>query len=77
MQKREGVKVDLEKEVLIHRYCYYVLAEPLLPDAEYDKIERAAREALPESSPVHGVGSSLPSSYSDDIKQEAERRLGR
>jgi NAD-dependent DNA ligase len=69
--------MDLEKEVLIHRYCYYVLAEPLLPDAEYDKIERAARAALPETSPVHRVGSSLPSSYSDEVKQEAERRLRR
>lgn len=69
--------MNLEKEVMIHRYCYYVLAEPLLPDAEYDKIERAARAALPEASPVHGVGSSLPSSYTDEVKQEAERRRGR
>lgn len=68
--------MDLEKEVMVHRYCYYVLASPLLPDAEYDKIERAAREVLPESSPVHRVGSSLPSSYSDEVKREAANRLG-
>lgn len=30
---------------------------------------------LPESSPVHGVGSSLPASYSDNIIAEAERRV--
>lgn len=57
---------DYEDEVMAHRYLYYVLSEPVLPDMEYDKIERRAREVCPPESPVHGVGSSLPSSYTDN-----------
>ena len=62
---------DLEKQVLAHRYLYYVLAEPILSDFTYDDLERKARESLPESSPVHSVGSSLSSSYSEEIKRYA------
>lgn len=65
----------LEREVLIHRYLYYVEACPILPDCEYDKIERKAREVCPPESKVHGIGSSLPSSYPEDVKLEALRRL--
>ena len=64
-----------EKLVLAHRYLYYVLAQPVLPDAEYDKIERRAREILPEDNIVHRVGSSLPSSYSEEVKQYADKLL--
>jgi NAD-dependent DNA ligase len=56
---------DYEDEVMAHRYLYYVLADPVLPDMEYDIIERRAREVCPPDSPVHGVGSSLPSSYTE------------
>jgi NAD-dependent DNA ligase len=55
---------EYEDEVMAHRYLYYVLSEPVLPDAAYDVIERLARKVCPLESPVHGVGSSLPSSYS-------------
>ena len=61
----------LEREVLAHRYLYYVLAEPALPDMEYDIVERRAREVCPPESPVHGVGSSLPSSYPGKVKDYA------
>jgi len=61
----------LEREVLAHRYLYYVLAEPALPDATYDILERRARAVCPTESPVHGVGSSLPSSYSVLVKEYA------
>lgn len=56
---------DYEDEVMAHRYLYYVMSEPVLPDMVYDTIERRAREVCPPESPVHGVGSSLPSSYTD------------
>ena len=55
---------DLETRVMAHRYLYYVLAEPVLSDFDYDILERKAREVSSEDSPVHGVGSSLPQSYS-------------
>ncbi len=58
----------IENEILMHRYLYYVLGTHILPDFEYDKLERAAREILPEDSVVHRVGSSNPWDYGDDIK---------
>jgi NAD-dependent DNA ligase len=57
---------DYETEVMAHRYLYYVLSEPVLPDMVYDELERRAREVCPPESPVHGVGSSLPSSYTEN-----------
>jgi len=57
---------ELEASVMAHRYLYYVLAEPVLNDTVYDTIERQAREVCPPGSPVHGIGSSLPSSYTDE-----------
>lgn len=58
---------DLELQVLAHRYRYYVLSSPILSDSEYDALERKARAVLPPESPVHGVGSSLRSSYSSAV----------
>lgn len=66
----------LEREVLIHRYLYYVEAVPILSDHTYDDLERAARAALPEDNVVHQVGSSLVSSYPEDIRIEARERAG-
>jgi len=62
-------QLSLEDQVLLHRYCYYVLANPLVSDAVYDQIEREARKIYPEDNVVHKVGSSLPSSYPDWIKE--------
>mgnify|MGYP000458641940 CR=1 FL=1 len=58
---------DLELTVLAHRYMYYVECDPIITDYEYDMLEREARKLLPESSPVHGVGSSLPGTYSTEV----------
>jgi NAD-dependent DNA ligase len=54
---------EAENLVMAHRYLYYVLADNVISDAVYDQIEREAREICLPGSPVHGVGSSLPSSY--------------
>ena len=62
--------MSLETEVMAHRYLYYVECNPVLPDLDYDKLEQAARVLCPPESPVHGVGSSLPSSYT---KEQIER----
>ena len=66
---------DLEKEVLINRYIYYVLGTRILSDTEYDCLEDKARSILPEESVVHSVGSTNYWDYSDDIKIEATYRL--
>jgi NAD-dependent DNA ligase len=65
-----------ETEVLAHRYLYYVLAEPVLPDLVYDVLEREARAICPLGSPVHGVGSSLASSYSESAILRAKQLQG-
>lgn len=61
-----------ERLVLAHRYLYYVLDDPLISDFEYDKLERIARELCEGSSPVHGVGSCLKTSYSPEVIKYAE-----
>lgn len=52
---------------MAHRYLYYVECDPAISDHEYDVIERRARAIAPEGHPIHGVGSSLPESYSAEI----------
>ena len=64
--------MNIETQVLVHRFRYYVMDDPVISDAEYDDLERRARALLPLSSPVHGIGSSLRSSYSADIAALAE-----
>lgn len=66
----------IENTVMAHRYLYYVLADPVLSDFAYDDLEREARAVLPEDSPVQGVGSSLPSSYTPAQIALAESMLG-
>ena len=71
--------VDVQKyetDVLAHRYLYYVLAEPVLPDLVYDVLEREARAVCPIDSPVHGVGSSLPTSYPSSAILRAKQLQG-
>ena len=53
----------LELQVMAHRYLYYVVACPVLSDYEYDLLEREARSECHKASPIHDVGSSLPTSY--------------
>ena len=59
-------QAEITREVMAHRYLYYVLATPVLNDHEYDLIERKARELLPPDSVVHKVGSCLESSYTQE-----------
>lgn len=67
---------ELELEVMAHRYLYYVLSEPQMPDLVYDVLERKAQAVCPPESPVHNVGSSLPRSYSPEQVQRAKQMLG-
>lgn len=68
-------QLRLEREVMIHRFLYYVLSTPVISDFEYDIIEAEARKICLPDSPVHGVGSSLGSSYPAEIKRLAGERL--
>jgi NAD-dependent DNA ligase len=69
--------LQLETEVMAHRYLYYVLSEQSVSDAEYDVLERKAREVCDSGSPVHGVGSSLASSYKSSEKELAVKLLNK
>jgi NAD-dependent DNA ligase len=62
---------ELEIEVMAHRYIYYVMNDEVISDHKYDKMESHARHLLPRSSPVHEVGSSLLSSYTEEMIQRA------
>jgi NAD-dependent DNA ligase len=66
---------ELETEVMAYRYLYYVLAEPVLSDHDYDVLERKVRAVLPSDSPVQGVGSSLSHSYTQVQINRAEDML--
>lgn len=68
MNRRE--KARLIDTLLIHRYRYYVMSEPLISDAEYDALERQLSPADREDL---GVGSSLAASYPEYIRRAAER----
>lgn len=56
----------IEDLVMAHRYRYYVVCDPVLPDHIYDVLERQARVILPDTSPVQRVGSDLTSSYTKE-----------
>jgi NAD-dependent DNA ligase len=60
------MNTKLETLVMAHRYLYYVLCEPVISDQAYDLLERKARKKCSANSPVHGVGSSLESSYTQE-----------
>lgn len=66
---------NIEDLIMAHRYLYYVLSESVLLDYDYDMLERKARAALPDTSPVQGIGSSLASSYTPAQVALAERLL--
>jgi hypothetical protein len=61
---------DGERDLMAHRYLYYVLAEPVLTDSAYSLIESSFLSALDQYSDVFSimqlVGSDLADSYTDD-----------
>ena len=65
----------LENQVMAHRYLYYVLSDTVFSDYVYDLLEREARAVCPPESPVHKLGSSLPSDYSEEVKRIARELL--
>jgi len=67
--------LQAETETMAHRFLYYVLSESVISDAEYDVLEKASRAICPFSSPVHGVGSSLASSYTREQTDRAQELL--
>ena len=63
--------LEIEKIVMAHRYLYYVTCEPVLSDYDYDLLENQALKVAKSNSPINNPGSSLDSSYSQEIKDLA------
>lgn len=65
----------LVREVLAHRYLYYVLSQPVITDYDYDMLERRARQELPTEETLFTVGSSRPEDYPEEVVSRARELL--
>lgn len=76
---------ELLNELLIHRYRYYVLANPVISDYNYDMMERKLFDmeesgiSPADNSPSQTIGSTRPSSYPKHIQEmfKNENHCGR
>lgn len=66
---------QLADKCLMHRYLYYVLCEPIISDMQYDIMEKKAKETCDAEHLINKPGSSLKSSYSEDIIKQAKELL--
>lgn len=69
-------------KLVLARYAYYVLAQPIMDDAEYDHLEdglKAFEAKMPQmrhpQSPTQIPGSDLPQTYPQSIRFYAENFL--
>lgn len=69
----------LVRDVLGHRYLYYVLTTPVISDETYDELESCARRTVPRDDPhaqlLFTVGSSLPEDYPEEALNRANELL--
>lgn len=77
----EGPLRGGERNLMAHRYLYYVVNHPVIPDSVYDRMDDSFLEQVPLEgtmrSVVHQPGSSLPESYTQDEIDVARRLLGK
>ena len=66
--------IELRNEITKHEYNYYVLAEPTIPDIEFDdlvkeleKLESENPHLITPDSPTQRVGSDLTKVFNDKI----------
>jgi DNA ligase (NAD+) len=71
-QKPQREIARLRKEIEAHNYAYYVLAQPTVPDAEYDRLfrrleqlEREHPELVASDSPTQRIGTAPASELSE------------
>lgn len=77
IQKVVLMQSDPVLVALAHRYCYYVIKEQCVSDAEYDRIEEEAVAGAAPDSAIHKPGSSNPDDYPYEIKCLAQFFLNR
>lgn len=68
--------MTISERVQAHRYLYFVLVRPVIPDFDYDRMNADAKKRLPESDPIHRPGSDREADYPDSIKAFAYGLLG-
>ena len=66
---------DKKKEILVHRYLYYVLNEPIISDYEYDTLEKNYLKNNSNDADITKPGSSLSSSYSQEIINLSNKKV--
>lgn len=59
------VQLDL---LMAYRYLYYCKGISLLPDGEYDRQEKEARETADFEHQIHEVGSDRPEDYEPAVR---------
>lgn len=67
-QKEIAKMNDFGKNVMMHRYLYYVLGQPVISDWEYDKLEDEASKQPENDYLNHAVGSDTRELYSREIR---------
>lgn len=67
--------IKLEDLVMAHRYLYYVKANPVLSDYEYDQLESFAMFQLKNSASIQATGSDFEGSYTKEQKLLANELL--
>jgi len=74
----EGLSMEelsIEDQCLVHRYLYYVKSRPIISDREYDMLEKKAILTAPEDHGIRLAGSDMETSYSQNIKDIANKFL--
>ena len=81
IEPKERIR-NLTNLLLFHRYMYYVLAEPIISDYEYDMLEKdlvQLETEYPEfkrpDSPTDTIGADMASAYSGTVRTMVDEYL--
>lgn len=70
-----------ERELMAHRYLYYVLCTPRIDDSSYDLMDKSFLEYVPMDGPIqsilHKPGSDLAEHYTEEEIARAIQLLGK
>lgn len=64
--------MPLERQIMAHRYLYYIAARPILGNNEYDDLMQQALTTLPDNSIAFNIGSNLASDYTPAMIADAK-----
>ena len=74
LQQAEARAAELREQINLHNYRYHVLDDPLIPDAEYDRLmaelielETAFPQVVTDDSPTQRVGSAPLEAFASHV----------